>query len=729
MKIFDKPIPVLLTLLAITLAFIGLPYGLASASQLYERCLIPRPQELTYKGFNIDLTNNCVIVTESGQDRYYFSASWLKQHLKDSLSLDLPIKDFKAAAPGNRIVMGNPGQHPFISRLLDARGLKLPSTLGPEGYLLHVFGSPRREIIVAANAPNGVFYGIQTLIQLFDGRKVRGAHILDYPDHRIRAVDVHFFRQSQLRGKPPRFTRQHMKIIDKLAAMKINAIAMYTGSDFCKKSPLYHNPYVQMAQYCRDRFIDFIPGIGTLRSIAWVPFDLAEGWWVKDEPFKFNSDDWAIAEKPPVNLIHDGDFETSSGKVKNLAGWRHYGQLEVDPRQGFKSRKSLKIIEGNLVQDIPVESNSYYHLSAYCKGGIPVIGMAALGQSGKKLYGQSDSTKKMCQGWRKFGVVLKTTSEVQKLRVVLSTKRGPVWIDKVNMVRLNGALQNVIRCPTTDFKVASLDKAVVYREGVDYKVINGQRSKRYDESLHPFRIRRLKKGSIIPNQKVLVSYDCLLYWARSHWYNQPPCVSDERLYRDYYYPAIDRVIYSLHPKMINLASDEIRGFNRDSRNKKKRLTNARLFAEWLNKLNRYVKSRDHNCRVMIWDDMVSPYHNGGKKDYQLKYGGSPGKMADTVEQDMINKSVVINVWWYTDRYYPQMVEATKFFESKGFDYLGACWFKLSNIRTWGKLLLNRPHALGGFATNWGRNNFSAFADYFWNTNSANKSYSLRNCSW
>jgi len=680
--------------------------------------VVPKPQVAQDKGFEISLDKDWVIVVSTTQQKYNFSASWLKQKLNHSHSLNLSVVNFNDAPSSKRVILGNPQEHDFVKSLIAEKSIILSSSIGNEGYVLNIFNSPRQEIIIAANAPNGIFYGVQTFLQLINGKKVEGVSIVDYPDHHIRAVDVHYFRDSQMHGKPPRFTQEIKKAIDRLASMKINAISLYTETDFFKSSFLYHKAYREMAEYCKQRFIDFIPGIGTLRSIAWVPFYLIEGWWVKDEVFRFDPDGLAVPQRPPMNLLKNGSFEEGHSTKAESDRWKFIGRIAVDHTRAFQGFSSLRIGKGRAVLDVTVEPNSYYHLSVYAMGSPPVIGLAALDKFGRTLYGQSDYTKNSELKWRKFGVVLRTNSQTSKLRIILTgktKKNGAVWIDNVKLQRVNGALQNVIRTLTTDIKITNLYKTITYQDGVDYKIINGKTSKRYDDGLQPFQIQRLNDGNISAGQEVLVNYDCVLYWSRSHWYNQPPCVSDDRLYINYYYPAIDRVIEALHPKIINLSSDEIRGFNRDSRNKKRGLSNARLFAEWLNKINRYVKSKDPNCRVMIWDDMVSPYHNGGTEDDQLKYGGSSGRMAEAVEQDMIDKDVILNVWWYSNRYLSAMVAATSYFSSKGFNYFGAPWDDVENIQSWSELLINQPQALGGFATNWGRNDFPAFADHFWNT--------------
>ena len=696
-------------------------------SQVHAVDLIPEPKSIQYKEFDIHINNDWAIIVDINKQKYSSSATWLKEKLNDHNSLNLRIVNFSNVPSDKRIILGNPQDHSFIKSFLEKRGIELPSYIGEEGYILDVFNNERQEIIIAANAPNGVFYGVQTLLQLIqENNSLKGISVIDYPDHKIRAVNTSYLSYFN-RKYPPKFTQGQKNKIDNLAMLKINTLCL--GPDhkgnFFQESSEYIHPYKQMVEYCRKRFIEFIPTIGSLRSIRGFPFELLEGWWTRDEKFKFGRDDVAIAEKPFINLLENGDFKIDKNADAKSDGWAITGSAIIDSNEKDSDNNFLKIESGSVYVDLPVEPNKHYHVVTWAKGDGPVICLFARDGSAQTIYGQCDYTRSKIISWKKLGLILKTSENVSKIRIKIYGK-GKIWIDNVKFYRIDGGLKNVIRTDTTDIQVTNLEKTKTYQEGVDYKINNGETNKIFDEGLKPFQIRRLSNGNIAPGEKVLISYDSVLYWSRSHWYNQPPCVSDDRLYTDYYYPAIDRVIEALHPKIINLSSDEIRGFNRDSRNKKRELSNARLFAEWLNKINRYVKSKDPQCRVMIWDDMVSPYHNGGVKNYQLGYGGSSGRMDEALEQNMIDKEVIMNIWWYGDSWLTAMFAATKYFKSRGFNYFGSPWYNSENIRSWSELLVDQPGALGGFDTNWGGRSASApyakpdqqfpvFADHFWNT--------------
>ena len=123
-------------------------------------------------------------------------------------------------------------------------------------------------------------------------------------------------------------------------------------------------------------------------------------------------------------------------------------------------------------------------------------------------------------------------------------------------------------------------------------------------------------------------------------------------------------------------------------------SNAEAIAYWANRIQRMLAERDPSARLWIWDDMVSPFHNGGVADYQVHYGGRPGRMAEATEREWIDKSVIMDVWWYSDDWLSQMWRATEYFGDKGYDVLGSPWLDAGNIVSWSEMLVDREHALG-----------------------------------
>lgn len=91
----------------------------------------------------------------------------------------------------------------------------------PEGYHIRASG---KKVLIEASDPRGLFYGVQTLLQLVTGnghaRNVPNVEISDAPRFRWRGLLIdegrHFF------GKPALF-----KIIDEMAAYKLNVLKLH----------------------------------------------------------------------------------------------------------------------------------------------------------------------------------------------------------------------------------------------------------------------------------------------------------------------------------------------------------------------------------------------------------------------------------------------------------------------------------------------------------------------
>jgi len=260
-------------------------------------------------------------------------------------------------------------------------------------------------------------------------------------------------------------------------------------------------------------------------------------------------------------------------------------------------------------------------------------------------------------------------------------------------------LVNVIRSEDSNIVIKKLDETRTYKEGVDYKVIDGAISYPYSLNNQPTKIVRISAGAIEDGQEVLISYDYVENRCAS-WspWSIPYCPSTERTYK-IMFETLENVIRSLRPRYISIGHDEIRGLNRDSRCKKRNLTNAELLADEINRLNDFAKTIDPNIRLLMWDDMINPWHNGGDENYQLQFGGIPGRSSDAI--DLIPKDMIIMIWWYDAKdSLNKMRNSPDFFGSKGFDYLVAGYKDKKNIRNWKELTKGRKKCLGIITTTW-----------------------------
>jgi len=184
----------------------------------------------------------------------------------------------------------------------------------------------------------------------------------------------------------------------------------------------------------------------------------------------------------------------------------------------------------------------------------------------------------------------------------------------------------------------------------------------FDENTKPFVIKRKKTGRIENNDIVLISYDYVERKCDFADWSIPYCPSSQITYK-----IMDETIYNvveyLKPTYISIGHDEIRGMNRDSRCLRRNRTNAELFAEDINRLYDITKKYNPDVNIIMWADMLNPWHNGGDENYQLQFGGIPGRT--DIVSDMISNEIIL-ILWHPSR--DNLIKAPEYFKSKGFSY-------------------------------------------------------------
>lgn len=185
-------------------------------SKQTELHIIPEPVSITLHEGHFSLKPNTSIIVEgsTAQD----VAKLFTKMLNTPTGYHLLVKESKAGN-GNAIILR-------INKTPDA-------ILGNEGYTLRVTS---KNIIIAANQPNGVFYGIQTLMQLLPPDvesqtaiksvkwEIPAVSIMDYPRFGWRGlmldVSRHFFSKQ--------FVEQY---IDEMAKYKYNIFHWHLTDD------------------------------------------------------------------------------------------------------------------------------------------------------------------------------------------------------------------------------------------------------------------------------------------------------------------------------------------------------------------------------------------------------------------------------------------------------------------------------------------------------------------
>ena len=160
---------------------------------------------------------------------------------------------------GLRVVPPGRNNNKFLHLLLSSDSK--PS----EAYRLNI---SREGIVISSEGPAGIFWGVQTLLQLIkeNGTKLPCIEVEDKPDFPARG-----FLHDVTRGKVP--TLETLKLlVNKLAFYKINQLQLYIEHTFAfkaipelwqDKDPLTAEEIKELDSYCRKNCIELVPSLAT----------------------------------------------------------------------------------------------------------------------------------------------------------------------------------------------------------------------------------------------------------------------------------------------------------------------------------------------------------------------------------------------------------------------------------------------------------------------------------
>jgi hypothetical protein len=181
-----------------------------------------------------------------------------------SMTLKKHICDFSAETAR---ILAQPvktaGGCPSSGRVL--LSIRKSKNIAPQGYELTV---SRDGILLEASGEAGIFYGLQTLIQIISehGVKLPCCNISDYPDFKNRGVML-----DVSRCKVPTMNSM-LAYIDLLAKMKINQLQLYMEHTFAfsaheivwrDASPFTAEEIIRLDAYCAERFIELVPNLNS----------------------------------------------------------------------------------------------------------------------------------------------------------------------------------------------------------------------------------------------------------------------------------------------------------------------------------------------------------------------------------------------------------------------------------------------------------------------------------
>ncbi len=266
--------------------------------------------------------------------------------------------------------------------------------------------------------------------------------------------------------------------------------------------------------------------------------------------------------------------------------------------------------------------------------------------------------------------------------------------------------RNVLITDATRITVTSLDGKTVYQEGRDFRVIPGVTKYPFRDDAKPWAIARIDGGRIPDGAEVLVSYDYAPRGTKEYCPNEPQVYEIMRR-------AIQGTIRALHPRYVHIGHDEIYRMNRDSRCKRAGRSNAQNLAADLLRLLQFARECDPKVKIMLWADMLNPYHNGRR----FFHGDWTYHAADMLPPD----GFVMNIWFYgRGQAQKQGWWSLQFFDQRGFATTGSPWYNADNAREWAEVCaIARRRGMncwGVLYTSWsGRwHALATMADHAWN---------------
>lgn len=214
---------------------------------------LPHPQQLSWTNTVFSLPEHGLIALNSADvQAIWFTAVMLQDALLENCLVDYELVG-GTAVPADQVAI-------CLSIIPD-------SVRHPQGYELTIVDG---RVDVVANSPAGLFYAVQTLIQLLeqtgDGRQLPTLRCRDWPDFPNRGVMLDISRD-----KVP--TLQTLfELIDLLSSWKVNQLQLYTEHTFAYRrhtavwqdaSPLTAEEIITLDAYCHDRFIELLPNQNT----------------------------------------------------------------------------------------------------------------------------------------------------------------------------------------------------------------------------------------------------------------------------------------------------------------------------------------------------------------------------------------------------------------------------------------------------------------------------------
>jgi hypothetical protein len=668
--------------------------------------IIPRPQNIfnLNKDVSVTVDNSWIILTDTTNEYDNFTANYLKTKISTSSSgvINPNVAKISSTIPTNSIIIGNPNTNPVIAQLASSKGINVNAELSKgynQGYILLI--EPGR-ILILANSTDGTFYGMISLTWLLNYNSNKfylpNVKIVDWPDTEIRG----FYGDGV-------YISSKQTWIDMLAKYKMNLwIQGISGSSITDtSSQTTINTALALKKYNELRHLRTVSVIMPYYVVSYNK-NLYEGVWAKNVNLKFDSTNYAVLDETEYSLPNGG-FETDSNGDNVPDGWsittNSYSNWVRDCTVRYSGSCSMKFRAPNALSgdsaylrtsssSISIPVNRTYVLSAWIKMNMPVVGntkpqitvvvknSAGVEQSYPSISGAIINDNQ----WHKYYVTFSSYSNQDNFFIysrALKTGAAEIWVDDIQITDVTNKLSNIITTGSTGLQVWNRARTIKYNPSTDYTTeISGSYNYKNPLIGYVTKIKRLTTGSIPANSQISVSYDYVVDFTT--YRPEYPSLADPEVLQMYDTKFAAPTMTKLNTEYVYIGLDELWGINRDSRAQKLGLENYQLFSNFVNNVTKILKKYNPNVKVLMWDDMINPYHNGKSDSFQPRFGGPEG--ATKYAMDLISRDVILMNWWYDTESDGEdirpMTVASGEYKKAGFKTWGVPWDDPANIYGW-----------------------------------------------
>jgi hypothetical protein len=497
------------------------------------------------------------------------------------------------------------------------------------------------------------------------------------------------------------------------ALMKRAAKAGYTGMLVCdvkfEKFQLQPPDVAQRLKKFRDdctaekmKFIAGVTPFGYCDMLLTNDPNLCEGMPVRNATFVVQ--DGKLVPFDDTTKIVNPSFEEVKGNAP--VGWDadDPGTVSfIDDQVKSDGKSSLRMQDpaakrpnARVTQKIKVQPWHYYHLSVMVKTeDWTGKDMRVFGMAGAPLNWQVPDIQKTMD-WKRIHVTFDSQDNTEVL-IYMGTwapKAGKIWWDDVKIEP--GGFINIIRRDSLPLTVTSDDGKTAYEEGKDFSAVADAKLF-HDPAPGYFTIWHEPPAVTIPagsrlkdGQKVLASYHFATAAGKPNNFNM--CMAEPKVY-DIVEKQIQWMKENGKPDMYLMCHDEIRIGGWDDSCVKSGKTPGQLLADNVRKCTAIIKKVDPGKPILIWNDMVDPFHNASKtaKDFYLVKGMAPWAGS----WDGLASDIGVATWM-------KKPESQQFFEERGNQQILAGYYDADpkNIVDWLNKTKDVKNIVGVIYTTW-----------------------------